>query len=193
MALRIAGFLRDSPQSFAPHLREKYISLYAVVIIHGLCGCVALALGAIQFIELFRRHRPRLHRFIGTIYLGCVAVSGVLGLRMALSAYGGNMAKVGFTCLAVLWLYSGSRALTSALRGDIKSHRRWMIRNYAFTFSAVMVRVWLSISYQLELPMEMSYIVIAWISWLPTVLLAELINLKTAVNGAGREQERSVA
>lgn len=175
MAARILAALQHSPDSFAPHLRQKYIAHYAVVITHGVCGCVALVLGLPQFIPWLRQRLIVVHRSIGGIYVGCVLISATFGFRMALIAYGGTPAQLGFALLAMLWLATAIAAIRALLRHDYSAHGTWMIRNYALTFSAVMVRLWLTLFLRYDMPMEISYIAVAWISWIPTLAVAELI------------------
>jgi hypothetical protein len=51
------------------------------------------------------------------------------------------VASAGFLCLAAGWLVSNSMALFYINKKDILNHRRWMIRSYAFTFSATSFRL----------------------------------------------------
>lgn len=45
--------------------------------------------------------------------------------------------------VALAWLYSGGRAWRAIRERDLTDHRRWMIRNFALTFSAVTLRLYL--------------------------------------------------
>ena len=89
------------------------------------------------------RRYVRLHRWVGRVYLVGVLVGGLGGLYMAPLAYGGLSTRVGFGLLAVLWLFTGAMAYARIRARQIESHRRWMIRNYALTFAAVTLRLWL--------------------------------------------------
>ncbi|MBX7243920.1 MAG: DUF2306 domain-containing protein [Candidatus Sumerlaeaceae bacterium] len=184
MTFRIAMVLWNSPQSFAPHLRQKFMAHYPVVLTHGIAGCVALGLGMIQFLRPLRRRAVRLHRAVGSIYLVSVFIGGAAALPMALMAFGGVCAIAGFTLLAILWLASGALALRALLVGHIRQHGRWMIRNYALTFSAIMVRGWLSVFDRFDVPLEVGYAVVAWISWVPALVIAELLIRYVTIRGA---------
>jgi hypothetical protein len=94
---------------------------------------------------------------------------------MAQIAYGGLFSHLGFTTLAVLWLYSGYSAYRHIRNRDIEEHRRWMIRNYALTFAGVMLRVWVPISSALGIDFTAAYIAIAWLCWVPNLLVAQWI------------------
>lgn len=51
-----------------------------------------------------------------------------------------------------------------------------MIRNYSLTFAAVTLRIWLPLFVLLFglQQFEVSYTVIAWLAWVPNLIIAEL-------------------
>lgn len=175
MTWRILVSLGDTPDSFAPHLRSKYTEHLGLVLTHGFAGCTALAVGLPQMIGGFRKRYPAIHRAVGMVYLAAVLVSGTTALPMAWMAFGGLAAQSGFLLLGLSWLATALLAIRALLRQEIAEHGRWMKRNYGLTFSAVMVRAWLTIAFHLELPIETSYVMVAWLSWVPTALCVELM------------------
>jgi hypothetical protein len=60
-------------------------------------------------------------------------------------------------------------------RGNVQVHREWMIRNYALTFAAVMLRIWLPLFSALGYGFPKAYIAVAWVSWVPNLLVAEMM------------------
>jgi hypothetical protein len=56
-----------------------------------------------------------------------------------------------------------------------------MIRNFALTFAAVTLRLYLPPVLIVGLPFAMSYAIIAWLCWVPNLLVAEWL-AKTAHN-----------
>ena len=48
-----------------------------------------------------------------------------------------------------------------------------MIRNFALSFAAVTLRLYLPPVFIFQLPFESSYAVIAWICWVPNLLVAQ--------------------
>jgi hypothetical protein len=50
-----------------------------------------------------------------------------------------------------------------------------MVRNFALTFAAVTLRLWLPASIAVSIPGELAYQVIAWLCWVPNLLVAELL------------------
>jgi hypothetical protein len=112
---------------------------------------------------------------MGRTYLGVgVVVGGLSGLYMAVFAFGGVVAKLGFACLAVGWLYTGLRAYQAIRRGAVQEHCTWMVRNVALTLAAVTLRIYLPSSMIAAIPFEVAYPVIAWLCWVPNLVVAEL-------------------
>lgn len=142
---------------------------------HVFASLVALSLAPFQFSSRLRNARPRVHRVMGRTYLGVgVVVGGLAGLYMSIFAFGGVIAKLGFACLAVGWLYTGLRAYQAIRRGAVPEHRTWMVRNVSLTLAAVTLRIYLPSSMIAGIPFEVAYPAIAWLCWLPNLIVAEL-------------------
>ncbi len=141
---------------------------------HVFAAAVALSLGGFQFSSRLRTKHRDLHRWMGRIYLGVgVMIGGIAGLIMSTHAFGGVTARLGFGCLAGVWLYTGARAYAAIRAGDTAAHRRWMVRNFSLTFAAVTLRLYLPISMVLGVPFEEAYPIIAWVAWVPNLIVAE--------------------
>ncbi len=169
-----------------PEMRSSFETQRLALYTHVFASAVALALGPFQFSSRLRAIYPRLHRWSGRLYLGIgVLVGGLAGLYMAAHAFGGPAARLGFAALAVGWLYTGLRAYLAIRDRQIESHRRWMTRNFALTFAAVTLRLWLPGAMASGIAFELAYAVIAWLSWVPNLLVAERINRTPASPGAG--------
>lgn len=172
-AVVVYGFL---PLGVAvqPDMRAAFEAHRFGIYLHVFASAVALALGPFQFFARLRATRPDLHRWSGRLYLGIgVLVGGAAGLFMAIHAYGGPVSRLGFAGLALAWLYTGFRAWRAIRAGDVASHRRWMVRNFALTFAAVTLRLWAPAAYAAGIPFETSYPVIAWLCWVPNLVVAE--------------------
>jgi hypothetical protein len=112
---------------------------------------------------------------MGRIYLLAVLVGSIAGLYMAATAFGGLPTRIGFGMLGTLWLTSAAMAYLRIRQGNVRVHRQWMIRNYALTFAAVMLRVWLPLLVALGYKFPQAYATVAWLCWIPNLLVAELI------------------
>lgn len=141
---------------------------------HAFAAGLALLLGPWQFSTRLRTRRPGLHRWIGRTYLlAGIVVGGVSGLLLARIAQGGWVAQLGFACLAVLWLYTGWRGYRAIRHGERAQHRRWMLRNHALTLAAVSLRIYIPLFLASGVPFEHAYPVIAWLCWVPHLLIAQ--------------------
>ena len=163
-----------------PDMRATFqahpIGIYA----HVFASVVALTLGPFQFSSRLRASQIQLHRWSGRAYLGVgVLLGGLSGLYMSFHAFGGVGARLGFGCLALAWLFTGLCAFLAIRRRDVASHRRWMVRNFALTFAAVMLRLYLPASMVAGADFGLAYSVIAWLCWVPNVVVAEVLFNRT--------------
>ena len=148
--------------------------------IHITFGGIALLIGWTQFSNNLRNRYLNTHPMIGKIYVGSVMLSSLAGLYIALFASGGITSTLGFGSLAVVWFFAVLMAYTSILKRDIKQHENWMIRNYALTFAAVTLRIYLPLSQMMHIDFIAAYRVISWICWVPNLIIAEIIIYKRA-------------
>lgn len=158
-----------------PDMRAVFEAYPLTIYAHVFGASVAMALGPFQFWGRLRARRPRLHRWMGRLYLGLgVGVGGVSGLFMAFHAFGGVVSQLGFGCLAAGWLLTGVMAYVAIRARDITTHRRWMVRNFALTLGALMLRLYLPGSVASGVAFEAAYPVIAWLCWVPNLVVAEV-------------------
>jgi uncharacterized membrane protein len=168
-------FIQTPEVAIGPPLAERFAEYITPLLFHAGGGMLALSLGPWSFWGRFRNKYLHLHRWMGRIYLLSVLVGGVAGFYLAATAFGGLPASIGFSMLAALWLTTGAMAYLHIRRGAVQVHREWMIRNYALTFSAVMLRVWLPLFITLGYEFSEAYTTVAWLCWFPNLLVAELI------------------
>jgi uncharacterized membrane protein len=173
------------PGMRAPFLQERLLRLPPAVYAHLCGGALALGLGPFQFATAMRAKWPSLHRWTGRVYLLAILAGGFSGLMLATVSQGGLPAHLGFAGLALLWLGTAGIAYRRIRSGEVDDHRRWMIRNYALTWAAVTLRIYLPLSAALGVPFGVAYPVIAWACWVPNLLLAEW-----RLGGAGRDRVR---
>ena len=144
--------------------------------IHIILGGLVLFIGWAQFVPYFRKKYLKIHRIIGKIYYLGVMLSGFAAVYVAFFATGGKISQYGFFALAVGWLYCTRRAFQCILNKEIYEHEKWMIRSYALTFAAVMLRIWLPILIGgFGLVFIDAYKAVAWLCWVPNLLVAEFI------------------
>jgi uncharacterized membrane protein len=176
MAVLASRYLFGGPEVYFPEQRAVYLAHNSAIIAHIAGSLVATLIGPFQFLVRSRAGRwLHVHRWLGRGYLLGVLIGGAAGLYMATLAYGGWSNRLGFAILAALWLYTGWMAYTRIRAGNIDSHRAWMIRNYALTFAAVTLRLWQGVFQASGLSFDAGYAIVAWLSWLPNLVVAEMM------------------
>ena len=151
-----------------------YMAHLTMLIIHIVASMLAILIGPFQFLPGIRKGRwLKVHRWLGRTYLLSILFGGLSGLYMAQLAYGGPIARLGFTSLAILWLLSGYRAYKHIRSKEIDRHREWMTRNYALTFAAVMLRLWNPLFGAIGIDFTTGYVVVAWLCWIPNLIIAQ--------------------
>ena len=142
--------------------------------VHIVAAGVALLVGPFQFARALRTRLPRLHRWLGRTYLVACLAGGMSGGAIALFSANGLAAGAGFLGLAVCSLAATAIGFDAIRTGDVARHRRWMVRSFALTYAAV-----ISGSMCRQRPasgrVNQAYPVIAWLCWLPNLLVAQLI------------------
>jgi hypothetical protein len=180
------AFLRSKQHIY--HIRYWRISFYT----HVFTSCVVLMAGFTQFAPWLLRRWPRIHRIMGWIYLVVVTtISGPAAFIMALYANGGIAAQASFTLLALGWIGLTVLAGYYAFRRRFALHGAFMFRSYALTLSALTLRGYTFFIDLTMLPItpRETYILTAWLGWVPNLLVAELLIRRGWVKKMLRKQQ----
>lgn len=156
-----------------PAIKSRFFATEIAGWAHAIGGAVAVLIGPWQLLSRLRARLPRVHVWMGRIYLLAVLSGALGGLYFAPSSVAGQPGVIGFSVLAVFWLYTGAMAYLAIRRRDIVTHRRWMIRNYSLTFAAATLRIELVILQVSGVPFETSLAIVAWSSWVLNWLVVE--------------------
>nr|WP_106779567.1 DUF2306 domain-containing protein [Lysinibacillus timonensis] len=156
---------------------------YVMLYIHAISSLVALVLGPFLLSRKFRNKNQTKHKQMGMVYYICILFGGLSGLYLAFEATGGIISTIGFAFLAIFWLVSAGMALYKIKHRLVYLHRKWMIRNYALSLAAVTLRLWLLIFVLIGgfENYETSYMIIAWLCWVPNLLIAEIYLKKLCI------------
>ena len=171
-------YLTFDPDVYFTQQRAAYLEHEFALGVHVLSGMLALLIGPLQFVGRLRRRFVRVHRFMGATYVASATALGVSGLILAPTAYTGLVASAGFTVLGLAMLFTTWTALRMIFAGRYGEHRRWMIRSFSLIMAGVMLRVWVPIYDVLaavgivDFSFETAYATIAWLCWVPNLLLA---------------------
>jgi len=156
------------------HLDHWRISFYT----HVFTSIFVLIAGFTQFNPWILKHHKLWHRRMGYLYILIVVfVTGPSAFIMGLYANGGLPARASFTVLAALWIIFTALAWNYALKGRFQTHGAFMIRSYALTLSAITLRLY-TIAFHMigaEASPKDIYITTAWLSWVPNLILAEIL------------------
>lgn len=120
------------------------------------------------------------HRNIGKVYIFLILIlAAPSGIYMGYLANGGLLSKISFIILGSLWWFTTYKAYQSARQKKFKEHKQWMWRSFALTLSALTLRIWKVIIVYLFHPNPMDvYQIIAWLGWIPNILLIEYLITK---------------
>lgn len=154
--------------------KKDVFSFYKVFLYaHITASPIAFLLGIFQF--GFRR--SKLHKILGKAYvLSILFFAAPAGFFMAWFAIGGVPSIVNFSLMAILWFVFTLKAYKSIWDGKIEEHRNFMIRSFILTNSAILIRLLSFVNNQFSIvDGTLGYILISWISWLPVLLVYELI------------------
>ena len=155
-----------------PQMKLAFQAHSIAIYTHIFASALALGLAPLQLAVGWRRRHPSWHRRAGRVYLAAgVLPGGLSGLYVAQFAFGGALSTWGFSLLAVLWLGTAALAYRAIRRGDVSTHRRWMLLNEAWTFAAVTLRIYLGLFFANRVPFELFYHWVSWLCWVPNLLL----------------------
>jgi len=146
---------------------------------HVFSSVLVLLAGATQFSGTLIRRYPKVHRRLGIGYVIIVLfISGPGAFAMSLHANGGLPAKASFVLQTALWLCFTALAFYFAVKKKFEIHGEFMLRSYALTFAAISLRLlvlfFTTVKFRGVRPVEV-YITVAWLSWVPNLILAEVM------------------
>jgi len=134
------------------------------------------------FLAILRKdfNLKNFHRNTGKIYIFLILfLAAPSGIYMGIFANGNFLSKISFVILGCLWWYSTFKAYQFARQKKFKEHQQWMWRSFALTVSAITLRMWKVFIVYLFHPNPMDvYQIIAWLGWVPNILLIEYLILK---------------
>ena len=164
------GYIFGPLERFDPAFAVKYQANLYLVRTHALFSAAALCTGLVAFWQ--QTWRGRVHAWVGRVYGVGVLIGGITGVPMALMAEGGVSSRLAFLLQVCLWLTSLILAVTYARRKKFAPHRRFMIRNYALTYSAVISRLLLHGLQQMGIGFLDLYPVLSW-TWVLGLAVGE--------------------
>ncbi len=156
-------------------LRQRYAPIPLLMFLHGIPGALALFMAPFQFSSRLRQRHIRVHRFMGRLYIFCVAVAASLSIPIAV-ILGPSVLVMAATTQAVGWIVTTATAFYCVRTGRIQRHREWMMRSYPFAVVFIVVRAILAIP-AIERMGEVGFVSVVWsviaaACFLPSFLIA---------------------
>lgn len=147
---------------------------------HVLIAGLILVVGLFQLHPISRARYRDAHRMLGYFYvMGILFFAAPGGLIMSLFINRGPWVLASFLLQTVLWFFFTFMAFKRILHKDIVAHKQWMWRSYALTFAAVTLRIYIFLfSWSFDMSQPESYATLAWLSWVPNLLVVEFMNKK---------------
>jgi uncharacterized membrane protein YozB (DUF420 family) len=181
----VAWFLAKKWMVYTHYDAVSYDDLWPrrfIFLPHLVGGSVAAITGVVQiWLGLTGRTRE-LHRILGRLYLGGIAIGSVSAFGLALTTVNPPTLsyRAGLFTLGIAWLITTGMAWVAIRQRHVEQHREWMLRSYTVTFAFVTFRFlaqWL-IAFGVPDGPELEG-ALAWGSWCIPLLLAEpLIQLR---------------
>lgn len=168
--------------TIAANYVDRPAVIQAAFYVHVVGGGLALVLSPLQFVARLRDWVPRGHRMVGRVALGSIVLGGLAGIVLSTTNVAGPVGTAGFGLLGVLWVACAVTAFVAIRRGDVPTHRRWMVRAFALTYAAVTLRLWLGLLIGVQagagvagpVAFDRAYAVVPFLCWIPNLIVAEL-------------------
>ena len=142
--------------------------------LHVAGAATALLVSPFQFLKGVRARTPKLHRWLGRVYVAGCLLGAVGGFVLAFGSFAGPLAGVGFGGLAIAWFFTTAQGWRTAMARRFVDHRAWMIRSAALTFAAVTLRLYLPLFPLLGVDFIDGYRAVSFLCWVPNLIVAEL-------------------
>ncbi len=166
----VTQYVNVSPDSYHGFWPRRWWLL-----VHLSAGTVALLIAPVQYGLGVHRRRLALHRWLGRVYLGAVAVSSGAAVGLALYNTISWVYGLGLLGLNAAWLTTTGMAWLAVLRRRFDQHREWMTRSIVVTFGFVWFRAILGTTIALDIGTEAErFVVAAWGCWSVPLLVTEV-------------------
>ena len=145
---------------------------------HIVGSSIILLAGFFQFSKKVYTNRS-LHKVLGKLYVfGVIFFAAPGAYIMTLFINRGTWVTVSFVLQNTLWVAFTSAAWIMVKKGRIEEHVKMLRRSYALAFAAVTLRlyVFLFTMAGIGVGFPNNYLIIAFASWVPNLLVAEWLN-----------------
>lgn len=153
-------------------------------------GALTIILGPVQFLTQWPRAYSHLHRWTGRIYMICMLIACVGATGLIATSPAPFEIRAAFAATALAWLTTALTGLIAIRGSRVRTHRRWMVRNYLVTLSPITFRALIEVPGVMELaPPSIMIPALLWLSWLLPLLICE--GIYRIVDRAGLRPDNS--
>jgi uncharacterized membrane protein YozB (DUF420 family) len=180
LAANALSYINFDPQYSFLKLKQAAIetgwylpAYYAHVLVAG----IILVIGFFQVSDGFRKRFLKLHRAFGYVYvMGILFFAAPGGMVMAFFINRGPMVLLSFVLQCSLWIYFTYEAYRFIRLRKIDAHKAMMYRSFALTLAAITLRLYIFfLSDQYNLSQPTGYATLAWLSWVPNLMVTEFV------------------
>jgi uncharacterized membrane protein len=156
----------------------RYQANRLATLVHILPGAIFIALALVQLSRPIRSRFPLLHRWTGRFLMTLAIFTGIAALFFGIGMPFGGPAEAIIIAIVAVWFFTSLvRAYIAIRRGDVATHREWMLRAVASAIGVAVVRV-VGVAADLTLtPAGLSaadtFVVALWIGWATTIGVCE--------------------
>lgn len=168
--LHAPSFFTVSQATYRDHWPHAFWML-----LHVVGGTGMLFTGPFLLWSGFRRRVPKVHRWVGRLYL----VTGVAGAASGgvLSVIANHEPRALFVAtffLSITWLLVAGMAYRAIRNRRIEAHREWVIRSYVLTWTFVFCRLAMKTPVFGFLGIE-GVTATVWMSWVMPLIVTEIM------------------
>jgi len=139
-------------------------------------GMIALLVGPGQLWLGHKNRKIEVHRKLGLVYMGAIAVSVTAAFYLATHTALGWVFGAGLMGLAIAWIVTTGMAFVAVRRSLLDQHQEWMIRSYVVTFGFVFFRIFAGIMQATGIgSLQEQLSAASWFCWAAPLLVTEAI------------------
>ena len=137
-------------------------------------GMIALLVGPGQLWLGHKNRKIEVHRKLGLVYMGAIAVSVTAAFYLATHTALGWVFGAGLMGLAIAWIVTTGMAFVAVRRSLLDQHQEWMIRSYVVTFGFVFFRIFAGIMQATGIgSLQEQLSAASWFCWAAPLLVTE--------------------
>lgn len=155
---------------------ERYVAYPWLAYLHIAPGVLYLVGAPLQLSRRFRTRHFTFHRRFGRVLLTLGLISGVFALAFGVPfSFGGAWQSLAAAVFGSWFLVALLLAFRAIRRGDVRMHRRWMIRAFAVGLGVGTIRIWVGLFALFDvLSLEASFAPAFWLGLTMHVVAGEL-------------------